>query len=76
MSVYRQDQVPSANNVLYVVTVPLASIMVQLLVMDAKAFSGGQSARIICTHAGKQKPNLLSHLILRSVTKTTEDRNK
>jgi hypothetical protein len=50
--------------------------MVQLLAMVAKASSGGQSARIICTHAGKQKPNLPSYIILRSVTKTTEDRNK
>jgi hypothetical protein len=76
MPVYRQVQVPSANNVLYAVTVLLASTMVQLLVMAARASSGGQSARIICTHAGKQKRNLHFFLIISSVKKTTEGRNK
>jgi hypothetical protein len=46
--------------------------------MAARASSGGQSARIICTHVGKLKPNLhfLIYPIMTSVRKTTEDGNK
>ena len=64
MPVYRQAQAPSASSVPYVVTVQLANIMVQPLVMGVRASSGGQSARTICTHAGKMKTNLHFYLII------------
>jgi hypothetical protein len=58
MPVCRLAQVPSANSVPYAVTVRLASIMVQPLVMVARASSGAQSARTIYTNAGEQETNL------------------
>lgn len=64
MPVYKQDRAPSANNVPYVVTVQLANTTVQPLVMVVRASSGGQSAKTICTHAGKMKTNLHFCLII------------
>jgi hypothetical protein len=64
MPVYRQALAPSANSVPYVVTVQLANTTVQPLVMVARVSSGGQSARTICTRAGKKKTNLHVYLII------------
>jgi hypothetical protein len=42
--------------------------MVQPLVMVARVSSGGQSARTICTRAGRKKTNLPLYLIISPIT--------